>query len=288
LPLMPNWAPLRWLHPLFGMLNLIGLDMPERMLGFVWDEDGHIVGNATLGLAYEQSDIWLLSNVAVHPNYRRRGIGHALLELALNETRRHGGKYLTLQVQSDNASARRLYKRLGFRTLERICELHNVNPSPFEMATRALRLATPTREQWSAVRSLAAAHLPVRLRTFRHAHVGMFRIAHQRNWLGKFGELSRGIQLSNWCVLDGARVVGGLMVQAQLSWGTHRAAVVAARSAYGNIETLLLAQAQKQVNAFASRRVLFLVPADHAQMIEYLSGYGYRELRTLELMAVEL
>ena len=50
--------------------------------GFVWEEDGSIIGNATL----LQSDIpnrYLVANVAVHPDYRRRGIAKGLMTLIL-------------------------------------------------------------------------------------------------------------------------------------------------------------------------------------------------------------
>src|SRR5712691_9364317 len=74
LPLLPDWPWLRWVSPLINLFEALGMDAPEQMLGYVWECDGRIVGNATLGLSDSQTGIWLLSNVAVHPSFRRRGI----------------------------------------------------------------------------------------------------------------------------------------------------------------------------------------------------------------------
>jgi len=53
-------------------------------------------------------------NVAVHPDYRRQGIGEKLM-LALTDTLREKGiKYLMLEVRQSNAPAIALYEKLGF------------------------------------------------------------------------------------------------------------------------------------------------------------------------------
>lgn len=63
---------------------------------------------------------WLLPreidihNLAVHPAYRRRGIGRALLETVVEEARRQGVSRVTLEVRKSNAAAQKLYHTLGF------------------------------------------------------------------------------------------------------------------------------------------------------------------------------
>ena len=53
-------------------------------------------------------------DLAVIPQYRGKGIGHALLSEAEQRARRKGCCKLTLEVQDDNAPARALYERFGF------------------------------------------------------------------------------------------------------------------------------------------------------------------------------
>ena len=53
-------------------------------------------------------------NLAVHPRYRRNGIGTALISFGLDYYFQRGDKYATLEVRKSNVAALRLYKKLGF------------------------------------------------------------------------------------------------------------------------------------------------------------------------------
>ena len=57
-----------------------------------------------------------IQNVAVLPEYRRRGIGQALVQRALQGFQHEGVKRVTLEATSDNISAVNLYNRIGFTT----------------------------------------------------------------------------------------------------------------------------------------------------------------------------
>ena len=57
-----------------------------------------------------------ITNVAVHPDYRRRGIGSKLLEDLLKQSQeRFGLKDFTLEVRMSNIDAIKLYSRFGFK-----------------------------------------------------------------------------------------------------------------------------------------------------------------------------
>lgn len=63
---------------------------------------------------------WLLPgavdihNVAVHLDYRRRGIASMLLERVISEARDHGAVRVLLEVRKSNLPAQSLYQRIGF------------------------------------------------------------------------------------------------------------------------------------------------------------------------------
>ena len=59
-------------------------------------------------------DAWHVMNVAVHPDYRRRGIATRLLERLFELTKDDGRRGYTLEVRVSNAGAIDLYERLGF------------------------------------------------------------------------------------------------------------------------------------------------------------------------------
>ena len=83
--------------------------------GFVWEQDRRIVGNASLvPFRHKGARIFLIANVATHPEYRRRGIAHALTEQALQYARQRGGDEIWLHVRADNPEAVQIYTDLGF------------------------------------------------------------------------------------------------------------------------------------------------------------------------------
>lgn len=63
-----------------------------------------------------------VKDIAVHPDYRGRGIGAQLLGSALTVMREKRASHVKLEVRESNDSAIRLYRRFGFqfrRTLPR-------------------------------------------------------------------------------------------------------------------------------------------------------------------------
>jgi ribosomal protein S18 acetylase RimI-like enzyme len=86
------------------------------MHGYVWVEDGRLVGNLTLIPFYRQHRwLYMIANVAVHPDFRQRGIGRILTEKALQHIQEHGAASAWLQVRDDNRVAYNLYVKIGFQ-----------------------------------------------------------------------------------------------------------------------------------------------------------------------------
>ena len=63
-----------------------------------------------------------VKDIVVHESWRRRGFGENLLRLAFRTFQARGSTRVELKVQAQNASAIRLYERVGMRTVERISE----------------------------------------------------------------------------------------------------------------------------------------------------------------------
>jgi len=58
-----------------------------------------------------------ISNFAIHPDFRGKGIGEAVMRRVIKAIQRDGGVYVFLEVRPSNLSARSLYKKLGFKVL---------------------------------------------------------------------------------------------------------------------------------------------------------------------------
>ena len=56
-----------------------------------------------------------MMNVAVHPDYRRRGIGRKLVQALSEALQKRGIRGLMLEVRQSNAPAIALYEKLGFQ-----------------------------------------------------------------------------------------------------------------------------------------------------------------------------
>ena len=62
--------------------------------------------------SFETADV---TNVTVRKDFRRRGVGEAMLRQLMEEGRRDGIERFSLEVRSSNTAAIRLYDKLGFR-----------------------------------------------------------------------------------------------------------------------------------------------------------------------------
>src|SRR5665648_830501 len=93
-----------------------GKELKENNLAFYilaeMKETGQIVGYAGVWLIQEEGHI---TNVAVHPEFRRKYIGMSIVEVLMKESRKRAGtKTFTLEVRKSNTAAIELYKKFGF------------------------------------------------------------------------------------------------------------------------------------------------------------------------------
>ena len=113
--------------------HLAGAAELERLcFGEPWSEnalkllldDGIAVGFACLdgdtvtayGGMMIAADEGQVTNVAVHPAYRRQGLGRSIVEAFASEAKRRGLVQISLEVRASNTAAIRLYEEMGFAT----------------------------------------------------------------------------------------------------------------------------------------------------------------------------
>ncbi|WP_427305985.1 GNAT family N-acetyltransferase [Cupriavidus sp. H39] len=71
---------------------------------------------ASIAISERPGDLAFLNFVLVLPEYRGRGVGYAMMRMALEYARTHSLKEVQLETYSCLVAARALYSRLGFRT----------------------------------------------------------------------------------------------------------------------------------------------------------------------------
>jgi ribosomal-protein-alanine N-acetyltransferase len=81
-------------------------------------------------------------NIAVHPEFRRRGVGHFLLTSTIAEAMSKQASCVTLEVRRANLAARQLYRKLEFE--ERRLRKHYYGPGE-DAIVMELQLPTASR-----------------------------------------------------------------------------------------------------------------------------------------------
>jgi ribosomal protein S18 acetylase RimI-like enzyme len=120
--------------------------------GYVWIEDGRLVGNISLVPYYLHGKrYYLIANVAVRPEYQRRGIARALTNQAIEHIRQRRAPSAWLHVREENEPAIELYKQLGFveRTRRTTwCSIKNHAPAP---TVQGLEIKATQAWNWKAM-----------------------------------------------------------------------------------------------------------------------------------------
>jgi ribosomal protein S18 acetylase RimI-like enzyme len=160
--------------PLLRLSMLFSATMRYLFMGYVCVEDGRMIG--TLMYQRRPNGDYYISNVAVHPDQRRRGIARKLVETALAELRAAGGKKVLLDVISGNLPAYGLYERLGWKHFSGSVHLlldgalNGTAPAPggYEVSQLAL-------SDWKTMFELAGRITPPGVRVYLPVEEASFR-----------------------------------------------------------------------------------------------------------------
>lgn len=109
-----------------------------------------LVGMLVTWLIVDEAHI---GTIAVHPGFRRQGIGRRLIATCLLEVRSRGAQQALLEVRRSNLEAQRLYKRFGF-------EVVGLRPRYYRDNNEDAILMTLKNLDERALRQLAAERLP--------------------------------------------------------------------------------------------------------------------------------
>jgi GNAT superfamily N-acetyltransferase len=97
-------------------LELILAD-PSRARIYVARKKGKVIAMAALHFTTSTAEggkVAGLEDCIVRPEYRRKGVGKALLEYVIEQARAEGALRVMLLTDGDNAGAQALYRKMGF------------------------------------------------------------------------------------------------------------------------------------------------------------------------------
>lgn len=273
-----NPVYLRW-----ASVSVEQVSMP--LSGYVWVEDNRVVGNLTLiPFTLHGRRSYLIANVAVHPDYRRRGIARSLTIRALEHARRKASGAVWLHVREDNQAALHLYRSLEFRERARRTTWQNSNPaSGRELRPEPLPLVRVIQRQpghWTAQRAWLDALYPSEI----NWHLNLNVSALKPGLLAGLYRLFADIQVRQWSLAEGDRLLGVATWQSALSYTDH-IWLAAPPDTEGFVAQVLLQHIQARMTT--RRRPLTLdYPA--GQAVQGIQAAGFEPKQTLIWMEQRL
>jgi ribosomal protein S18 acetylase RimI-like enzyme len=270
------------LSPMLGDTLSMAL-FNEYISGLVWVEGGQVVGNVTLQSIDQAGSRWRISNVAVLPGFRRRGIARALMVESLREVAQRQGNWAVLQVRADNAGAHDLYLSLGFADVGRDA-VYKLPATPAslpqpEVALEPLRTLTGADmlDLARASRSpLAQWADPIRAQDY---YVGLGQAAVE--WLGR---LSRVRRVERWGVWRDKMLLGAVETRASVTSEFFTMRLAVRPSARGALETSLVARGLMSLAQAGTSPVVIEHDGEHTEGTEALLRAGFRAQRDLITM----
>lgn len=265
------------------LFTALGLTQPPWDSGFVWVEDGRVIGSVSATRSAAQPAAWLIANVAVHPAHRRRGIALALMRATLDFIRSRNGAEAILQVDDDNLGAVALYRQLGFAGVA--THTHWTRPyraptPPYQPAVFDLRQRIPI--EWADQLTLSALVRPAGLAWNQPLRADTFQPVLWRQLEAFFA----GQMEEHWVVRVNDQLVGSLTVRA--NWGEGDCLILLVHPDFrGQLERPLLLRGLRRL-APRPWPVRIEHPADDAAADAALRDFGFQPGRTLRWMRADV
>ncbi len=246
--------------------------------GYVWEEDGEVVGNASLLPVSGYQQRWVMANVVVKPEYQRQGIARDLILASIEHARRSGGKRIILQVDRDNQGARTLYENLKFKTLSTRTTWLRKGNGEWPHADTQDQVRPRTSGEWRGHWALAKRLHPEGLLWPFPAVASLFRPSGFENLFG-LGKPK------HWVWQEAGRLAGAVSIRPELERRLLRLMMVVEPEWREDIESGLLCEAMQESAALADNFILDY-PSDVAR--EKIERLGFKDIRELTWMGMKL
>ena len=273
-----RWGPLLWwlYQPKWGSVGVAP--------GFVWVEEGRVVGNASLRRSLERGSFFV-GNVAVHPDWQGRGIAGLLMEAVLEEVVARGGRWVGLEVRADNQAARWLYERLGFREVGRTVHMLRPGGLPWAGNLPPHPLLRRGRGRDSAALiELVRAVIP-------EPHRPLLELRRENYKLGWERALDRWLEGRRqvwWVIEENGVVCGAVRALRERGRRPNLLEVLVLPEHSGRFEAVLVRQGVASTCGISRKMIETVLPVPTEALVAALEAADFRRVRMLIQMRLDL
>jgi ribosomal protein S18 acetylase RimI-like enzyme len=287
-------AALREMHTmshfggLLGLLNRSTGEFGDLLNGFVWVEQGHVVGNITVQRADKYATRWQIANVAVSPSFRGRGISRHLMEAAIDHATRAGGLWAVLQVYAANEVARHLYASLGFSTISATTDMRAPRAPVVRQQPVHPLMAHFSTADWQALYELVNHQLGAQAQWWRAIRRADFQSTIEERIVEWFWRILGRGDVHRRAIRNSSRFEAALELDARRWRGEHAMQLWVRPEQYGQYDHPLIDWALWRLQDYPRWPIRISINTDHDSAIEYLERSGFVRQRTLITMRKRL
>jgi ribosomal protein S18 acetylase RimI-like enzyme len=268
----------------YGMFDALAFGFGA---GFVWVEEGQVVGNASVQRNFTRRDTWVIGNVATALSYRNRGIGRAVVEACVNYAMNKGARFVALQADVTNAPAVHLYEKIGFERLGEVS--HYMRPSVRTQPAHTPDTGAILKARWSdrhAVWALAMRNTPDVLTYADPYDAGMYRLGARWSLMNALNG-----NPEQWMVLPSPRphaLAGAVRTRVNLEGSNHFVELLLSDEASLDEGRALLRKGLARFDEFIAKPIYAAQSHPHEAAHAALFAERFQLTRTLVHMRLSL
>jgi len=270
------------------LLNRSTGEFDDVFGGFVWVEEGKVVGNVTVQRADKTGNRWQIANVAVAPAFRGRGISHCLMDRALQHISSCGGQWAVLQVYAKNQVARHLYTNLGFEEVGGSVDLRLEKTPKVEPPTPIPHFYNFPPQQWQPLYELANNQHNALAQWWRAIRRSDFQITFEQQLAEWFWNTAGRSKVYRRSIQTTQRFDAALILTAMRWRGVHQLQLWVRPEKYGQYELPLLQWALATLQSYPRWPIQMNLSADHTAALEVAKHFGFQIQQTLLTMRCKI
>jgi ribosomal protein S18 acetylase RimI-like enzyme len=266
------------------MLNRSTGEFNDVFNGFVWVEEGKVVGNITVQRADSHGSRWQIANVAVEPAYRGQGIARQLIQNALDHIYRVHGQWAVLQVYDDNTVARNLYEKIGFENMGGVTEMQ-IDRAPFVGEPASIpNFHSFGSGQWQLLYELANSQFQAQSQWWRAVRRDDFQLTFEQQIGEWFWGMAGREQVMRQAIRISRKFEAALVMNIRRWRGTHEVKLWTRPEQYGKYEHQLAQWIMAQLEEYPRWPVSVRLSTEHTAAIQAFHLYGFTQQHALLTM----